>query len=59
MIAQEKIVNFVKWKQQGKVEHAEFRVDHTLLDSIPDAKQVLRDKWFERDALVSLLFDSQ
>jgi hypothetical protein len=42
MIAQGKIVKVVKRKRQGTGAHEEFRVDHTLLDAIPEVTQVLR-----------------
>jgi hypothetical protein len=43
MIAQGKIVKVVKRKRQGTGAHEDFRVDHTLLDAIPEATQVLHD----------------
>jgi hypothetical protein len=59
MIAEGKIVKVTKRKRQGTGAHEEFRVDHTLLDAIPEATQVLRDKWFEETAPVSFVFESQ
>jgi hypothetical protein len=59
MIAEGKIVKVTKRKRQGIIAHEEFRVDHTLLDAIPEATQVLRDKWFEGTAPVSFVFESQ
>jgi hypothetical protein len=56
MIAQGKIVKVAKRKQQGTGAHAYFRVDHTLLGAIPEATQVLRDKWFEGTAPASFVF---
>jgi hypothetical protein len=37
IIAQEKIVKVAKIKRQGTGAHEECRVDHTLLDAIPEA----------------------
>jgi hypothetical protein len=52
-----------KEKSQGYEEkagaHEELRVDHTLLDAIPEETQVLRDEWFDRTAPVSFVFESQ
>jgi hypothetical protein len=59
MIAQSKIVKVTKRKRQGTGAHEEFRFDHTLLDEIPEATQVLRDKWFEGTVPVSFVFESQ
>jgi hypothetical protein len=39
--------------------HEEFRFDHTLLNAIPEATQVLRGKWFEGISPVSFVFESQ
>jgi hypothetical protein len=47
MIAQGKKVKVTKRKRHGKGAHEEFRFDHTILDAIPEATQVLCDKWFE------------
>jgi hypothetical protein len=54
MIAQGKKVKVTKRKRQGTGSHEKFRVDHTLLDAIPDSTQVLRDKWFESHLYLSL-----
>jgi hypothetical protein len=59
VIAQGKIVKVTRRKRQGTCAHEEFRVNHTLLDAIPEATQVLSDKWFERTAPVSFVFQSQ
>jgi hypothetical protein len=59
MIAEEKIVKVTKRNRQGTGAHEEFRVDHTISDAIPEATQVLRDKWFEGTAPVSFVFESQ
>jgi hypothetical protein len=59
MIVQGKIVKVMKKKRQGTGTHEEFRVDHTLLDAIPEATQVLRDKLFEETSPVSFVFESQ
>jgi hypothetical protein len=54
-----KIVKVTKRKRQGTGAHAEFRVGHNLLDAIPEATQVLRDRRFEGTAPVSFVFESQ
>jgi hypothetical protein len=59
MIAQGKKVKFTKRKRQGTGAHEEIKVDHTLLDAISEATQVLSDKWFEGTAPVSFVFESQ
>jgi hypothetical protein len=59
MIAQGKKVKVMKRKRQGNGAHEEFRVDYNLLDAIPEATQVLRDKWFEVTAPVLFVFESQ
>jgi hypothetical protein len=59
MIAQGKIVNVTKRNRHGTGAHEEFIVDHTLLNEIPEATQVLHDKWFEGTAPVSFVFESQ
>jgi hypothetical protein len=45
MIFQLKTVKVTKRKRQVMGALEEFRVDHTLLDAIPEATQVLHDKW--------------
>jgi hypothetical protein len=47
-----------KRKRQVTGAHEEFRVDH-LLDAIPEATHLLRDKCFEGTAPVSFVFESQ
>jgi hypothetical protein len=59
MIANGRIVKVTKRKRQGTGAHEGFRVDHILLDAIPEATQVLRDKWFEGTSPVSFVFESQ
>jgi hypothetical protein len=59
MIAQGKKVKVTKRKLKGTGAHEEFRVDHTLLDAIPEEKHVISDKWFEGTAPVSFVFESQ
>jgi hypothetical protein len=59
MIAQGRKVKFTKRKRKGKGSHEELRVDHTILDAITEATQVLCDKWFEGTAPVSFVFESQ
>jgi hypothetical protein len=46
MISQGKTGKFTKRKRQGTGAYEEFRVDNTLLDTIPEATQVLRDNFF-------------
>jgi hypothetical protein len=57
MIAEGKIVKVTKIKRQEMGAHEEFRVDHTLLDAIPEATQVLRD--IEGTAPVLFVFEYQ
>jgi hypothetical protein len=59
MIAQGKIVKVTRRKRQGMGTHEEFRVDHTLLDAIPEETQVLNYKWFEGTAPITCVFESQ
>jgi hypothetical protein len=59
MIAEGKIVKVTKRKRHGTGAHEEFRVYHTLLDAIPEATQVLRDKWCDGTSPVSFVFESQ
>jgi hypothetical protein len=59
MIAQGKKIKVMNRKRQGTGAHEEFRVEHTLLYAIPEATQVLRDKWFEGTAPVSFVFEYQ
>jgi hypothetical protein len=54
MISQGKKVKVTKRKRQGTGAHEEFRCDHTLLDVIPEATQVLRVKWFVGTAPLSI-----
>jgi hypothetical protein len=49
----------MKRKRQVTGAHEEFRVDHTLLDAIPESTQVLHEKCFEGTAPVSFVFESQ
>jgi hypothetical protein len=59
MIAQGKTVKVTKINRQGTGAHEEFRVEHTLVDAIPEAIQVLLDKWFEGTYPVSFVFEYQ
>jgi hypothetical protein len=59
MIAQGKKVKVTKRKRQVTGAHEKFRVDHTILDAIPEETQVIRDKRFEGTAPVSFVFEAQ